>query len=402
MSDKFLNKNVLVLGSGVSGQGACKALYELGATPKLYDDFDDTAHFSASKIPVVSDFDMIILSPSILQRHPIVDYARQNNIYTIGEMELGYQICTSPIIAVTGTNGKTTVCSMLAKVLNSAGYKVCLAGNIGVPFSLAALNSDCDVTVLEVSSFQLLAIDKFAPHIAAITNISPDHLDMHDTMKNYVRAKFNITRNQNASDYLILANIDSKLLNGFNTKATVINMDECDSLDFDNNIKIVNQIAKIYRIKTDSITKTLKNFKPDRHRMEFVAKINNTVYINDSKATNIGATQYAIRQCDGTVALLLGGSDKGLQYDEIFVKLDEKVKSVFAFGQVAQKMKESAEKYGYQICICSSMQQAILKASALDVNFVLLSPAAASFDGFKDYKHRGEVFVEYVKSMSKL
>ncbi|MCL1953482.1 MAG: UDP-N-acetylmuramoyl-L-alanine--D-glutamate ligase, partial [Firmicutes bacterium] len=340
----FKDKRVLIIGAGISGKGAYNALIHLGACPIIFDDSCDVVDCK-----ILDNVDIVVISPSVKLTHLLVQTAKRKGMYICGEIELGFAIHTmghnsqSPTIAITGTNGKTTLCRMLNQLLQLSGRTVCLAGNIGVSFSSAASLMDYDVSILEVSSFQLQSIDFFAPKISIITNISPDHLDIHDNMQEYVNAKFAITKNQTKDDYLLLGDIDQKYLQGLKTKAKVIHLGVSTQetelmpqlhLSGEFNHRVLYQVAKIFKISDDLVRQTIDSYVSDSHRLEFVARVGNTDYINDSKATNIGATLYALSQVKGSIALLLGGSDKGLDYNELFVKIPTNVHYIFAFGNI--------------------------------------------------------------------
>ena len=429
----FENKRVLIMGMGISGKGAFNALLTLGAVPFAFDDKYDKVNLS-----ILDDIDMLVLSPTIKHSHPMVVAAHSRGMYVIGELELGYQIHLNkkgsavPIIAVTGTNGKTTLCRQLAQMLQNAGKSVCLAGNIGVPFSLEVTKSKYDVVVLEVSSFQLMSIDKFSPHIAIITNIAPDHLDIHNDIEEYVGAKLNIFKNQTERDYAIINedflmhNSQFSILNcgellkcrmrnaecRIDAKINLENTSIIQNSEFriqnsaktclhtNTNKSILSKVADILGLSQDIVDTTLHYYVPDRHRIELVDTIGGKKYINDSKATNISATLYAISHFEDSIALILCGSDKGLEYDELFLKMPNNVKHILACGAIAKTLQASALKYNKIVTIHDDLKQATLYASTLDVDTILLSPSSASFDQFKDYKHRGDTFCEIVKELA--
>lgn len=420
MQKNFIDANVLIMGGGVSGVGAKYALERRGAHCFL---FDDSLYSTIPKIP----YDYIVVSPSITKQHYIFDFAAENNIPIISEIELGYIFNEGKIVAVTGTNGKTTVTELITQILNNGGNNAVSCGNIGVSFALSAVQDGYDTAVVEVSSFQLENVTNFAPDVAIITNISPDHLDRHGSMENYGKLKLKISAYQNSNNYLVLSADDIPLwaLEGFTTKAQVLftsvkekvrgayllggniyYFDELicprDSLRLGGNHNVSNALcaicaAKLMGISTSAIVETLGTFEADAHRMKYVASVNSKAYYNDSKGTNIGATVCAAAAMPSSTCLILGGSDKGYEYDELFNKLPDSVKRVVAIGETANKITEAAKRQNFNNITCAdSLLSAVEKAAEGDEECVLLSPASASFDMFKNYKDRGEQFEKIV------
>jgi UDP-N-acetylmuramoylalanine--D-glutamate ligase len=412
--EDWRDKRVLILGAGISGQGAYKALLEVGAMTCIYDDNPiyksiDNCNTHSNKdivcdnqVNSIGNFDMVVTSPGIPMSHRTIALAQQLGIYTIGELELGYQLHTAKhghnisIIAVTGTNGKTTLCKMITHMLSLAGYKACLAGNIGMSFAQASVLLDYDIVVLEVSSFQLSNIDKFAPHIAILTNITQDHLDVHANMQQYIDCKLNISRNQTQSNYTILCDVHDSYIYDYQPSSTLINLHLHDNY---NNNRILEEVSTLLGISSNVVQLAIDTFKPDRHRLEDVATINNTTYINDSKATNVAATLYALTQVKGTVALILGGSHKKLDYQELFDNLPNTVKYIFGYGDIKQLLSDIATTRGIYIQTCDNLRQATQLASNTSVDTVLLSPATASFDNYTNYQARGDAFCSYVREL---
>lgn len=409
---------VLILGKGVSGMGAADALKAANIDFELTDetDFDEKIN---------GDFDLIVVSPSVTLNHRAFAVAAKLGIEIIGELELGFRLCDKPIVAVTGTNGKTTTTELIAQMLKSR-YAACATGNIGRSFSKDATKK-YDVYAVEVSSFQLETVSKFRPNIAVITNITPDHLDRHGNMKEYARLKLSIAKNQKADDYLILSadgialelmedfapdcNVIYTSLNGRVHGAYVLN-DKIFWLDefvcFVNRIKmqgihnVANALsaiaaAKLCGVETNEIVKVLGRFDTDAHRMKYVASVNGVAFYNDSKGTNIDAVDKAMQSMPSSFCLIAGGSDKGYEFDGLFDKNNRNLLKVCAIGETANKIAEAAKRNDFKnVEICESLKAAVISAYRSGAENVLLSPGTASFDMFANYAARGEEFERIV------
>lgn len=423
MGINFKDASVLIMGSGISGCGAKFALESYGAKCFM---FDDKLFATIPKV----DFDYIVVSPSLPLTHKVFEFANSRNIPIIGEIELGFMFNKGQIIAITGTNGKTTVTELIGKMLNMANKKASICGNVGISFAQTAANGGYDYAVVEISSFQLETIVSFRPHIAIITNISPDHLDRHGTMASYANLKKRIAVNQTPNDYLILSQDDIKIeyLEKFCPQANVLYTslrgkvpgaymhknniyfyDEliCSrsqiKLDGDHNVgNALSAIcaAKLANVDNDSIIKVLGNFESDAHRIKLVSSVSGKEYYNDSKGTNIAATIKAAACMNGSTCLIAGGSYKGYEYDELFAGLPKNVTRIVAIGQTAKKIYEAGfrNKF-YEITIENTLEKAVVSASWGDEINILLSPASASFDMFKNYEDRGEQFERIVKGL---
>lgn len=399
--ENFYAKNVLVIGEGVSGKGARKALKESGAN--LIDRNADS-------------IDLIVVSPGVPPEDEIFSFAATRGIKLIGELELGYLICHAPVIAVTGTNGKTTVTSLTGEILARGGYTPLVCGNIGISFAAAAMDNQYDIAVVEVSSFQLETIDKFHPDIAVITNITPDHLDRHGSFEHYCEIKRRIALNQTEDDFLLMP---SDL---FLPKSRVILVGEKGDcrLDGDDIVfmdkKLLNKseiklpgrhnlynvmnaacAATLCGISGDTIAAAVSNYRPKRHRVEFVAEKHGKRYYDDAKGTNIGAVLSAVACMEGSVCLILGGSDKGYGFEELLDKLPPSVIEIVAEGETKDKIAAACRKKNFlRVSICNDLAQAVKKAAAGDAACVLLSPGVASFDSYTGYEQKGEHFVKLV------
>lgn len=423
MLKSFLSMNVLIIGNGISGQGANYALTEKGAKCFIFDD-------KVNNIIPKCKFDLIVVSPSICKSHAIYQYARENNIKLIGEIELGYLLNEKPIIAVTGTNGKTTTTELIGKILANGNIKPLVCGNIGKSFARAVLSDDYEIVDLEVSSFQLESIDKFKPNIACITNISADHLDRHSSMDEYINTKLMIAKNQTEDDMLILSqdDIPLKALENFMPLSQVFYIStrgvvkgayqlknklyffdeyicDCDRLKIHGQHNISNALmaicaCKLAGVSTVAVVEALSTYESSNHRLRLVDTIKGVSYYNDSKGTNIGATIKAVLAMQADTCLILGGSDKGYEFDELFSNLPNTIKKVYAIGSTAKKIFAAAYRNRfYEVEIKESLRDAVIDASRINIQNVLLSPATASFDMFKNYEDRGEQFVKFVEEL---
>lgn len=413
-------KKVLVYGRGVSGNGAFLALKAKGIKCVIRDG-DEYANDK-------NNYDAVVVSPGVRPDHPIFKkYAGK----IISELDLGAIFAKKPYYAVTGTNGKTTTAELAGRLLG-AKYKTRVTGNIGESFALDAL-SDYDAFVVEASSFQLNSSRIFAPHVAAILNITPDHLDYHGDMYAYAKAKLNIATKQTENDYLILSADDLPigLLSDFCPKSKVLYTSVrgktdgayledgkiywlgekvCSRLDVPlkglhnvSNALAAIAIAKIAGISNDEIVGALAGYVQADHRVKYVCAINGVAFYDDSKGTNVAATLKAMDCMTGSYALIAGGSDKGYEYDELFTDCAKLPKKVAAIGETAEKIVAAAHRHGYHsVEKCASLEEAVTEAFGSGADNVLLSPASASFDMFSSYAERGERFVKIVGELKNI
>ncbi|WP_353892205.1 UDP-N-acetylmuramoyl-L-alanine--D-glutamate ligase [Proteinivorax hydrogeniformans] len=447
---EFKNKRILVLGAGRTGVGIAKVLKLEGADVVVNDGAsseslkNDLEKLSQLDIEAVVGGhpkslldpkpDFIVKNPGIPMDIPFLESARSKNIQVVSDVELISSFTDAPIIAVTGTNGKTTVTSLIGHILTGAQRQVSIGGNIGYSIADAVYESDSEFVVCEVSSFQLESTQRFAPKIAVVTNISPDHLDRHLNMNNYVESKLNVCINQNESDYVVLNKRDlyakrfadatrgdvywfsrfdevrdgaylqdGKIYFAEGGKSKVV-MD-LDSVQLKGEHNIDNVLASIVATRLagmslQQISKTIASFKGVEHRLEYVTEIDGVQFYNDSKATNSNSTIQAINAFDRPLILLLGGYDKGEKFDELATALHGGVREIITFGQCKDKLKETLSKKNKNITSISNIEEAIkiaiIKAQEGDV--VLFSPACASWDTFKNFEQRGKKFKELVLS----
>lgn len=396
---------------GISGISAYNFLQAHGANAYIYVDKRTKQEEGYNYLNKFSDiskikFDYAIISPGVqIIGNKNLKKLKEQGIMLLSELELGYLFCKGKFIAVTGTNGKTTCVNLLNHVL-SKKYKSHICGNVGIPITSIcdATTSDC-VVICEVSSFMLELISpNFMPDIAVITNITPDHISRHKTFENYVNAKLNISEYQTNTQHLIVPNelkdiqtqanlvvvnkigkYKSKLLGEFNQK----------------NIELCYQIAQLLNISQKEFKHQVKTFSPVKFRMENLGKKRGITYINDSKSTNPNSTVEAIKAMQKPVVVLLGGSDKGNDFYDIF-KLKNKIRLAVIYGQTANKLEADALFMGFNnFCKFESLNEALyyLKQLTKRGDVVLLSPACASYDEFNNYIERGEFFNKYVSEV---
>lgn len=443
-------KRVLVFGAGRSGIAAAKLLQKLDAAVVLYEENKNTdtaslkdkldtgrnfkAYFGNFPDQGLDRIDLMILSPGISAGHPFVMSVKKKGIPVWGELELAFRNSRGKVIAITGTNGKTTTTSLTGEIMRTYFKEVFVAGNIGKPYSDIALETtDESVSVIEVSSFQLETIHTFRPNISVILNITPDHLDRHHTMDNYIGLKKDITRNQNMDDLCILNYDDEnikKIADRIKTRIMYFSgerqlknglyLDEGDivyardghteKICNVNELKILGRhnyenvmagvgIAVSMGIPAKLIYKAVTSFKGVEHRIEYVDTINGVKYYNDSKGTNPDAAIKAVRAMNRPTILIGGGYDKGVTFDNWIMSFEGKIKTLVLLGQTAEKIAETARKYGfYNIIMAKDLKEAVTAGAKMAVpgDAVLLSPACASWDMFESYEERGKLFKEYV------
>lgn len=446
-------KRVLVFGSGKSGIGAAELLGQVGACPVLYDgnpDLDKEAvlHKTASiketdiyagGLPeeVQKSLDLAVLSPGVPTDLPLVKSFYEQGLPVWGEVELAFRTGKGRVLAITGTNGKTTTTALLGKIMEDAEDSVFVVGNIGTPYTSKALEMTEDsVTVAEISSFQLETIEKFAPCVSAILNITEDHLNRHHTMEEYIRVKELIVKNQKPEDVCVL-NYEDPVLREFgknivpqtvyfsserrlekgifledgqiilkteDQEISLVKTDDLKLLGKHNfeNVMAAAAMAYYAGVSVESIRKSICEFTAVEHRIEYVTEKNGVVYYNDSKGTNPDAAIKGIQAMNRPTWLIGGGYDKGSSYDEWLNSFDGKVKSLVLIGQTKEKIREAAERLGVCSCIlCEDLQEAvkICAEKAQPGEAVLLSPACASWGQFDNYEQRGDCFKEYVKNL---
>lgn len=438
----FENKKVLVLGLAKSGESAARVLNQLEAIVtvndgKPFDENPAAQDLLAEGIKVVTgghpldlleeDFAVMVKNPGIPYNNPMVERAMALKIPIITEVELAYLISESPIVGITGTNGKTTTTTLIADILNADGKVAKLSGNIGFPASDVASKSTADETlIMELSSFQLMGIEAFQPKIAVITNLFSAHLDYHGSQDNYEAAKWRIQENMTADDFLVLNFNQAKLRDRATlTSAQVVPFSTTEivetgayvsdgqiyfkgdkimavaglSLPGEHNVENALAaicVAKLSGVSNAAITRVLKTFSGVKHRLQYLGQKAQIKFYNDSKATNILATQKALSGFDNhTLWLLAGGLDRGNGFEELSADVDD-LKGMIVFGETAPKLRALAESLAIPVYdsknVATATVLAYSKAEAGDT--VLLSPANASWDQYKTFEQRGDLFID--------
>ncbi|PKG42418.1 UDP-N-acetylmuramoyl-L-alanine--D-glutamate ligase [Psychroflexus sp. MES1-P1E] len=399
-------------------------------------DFEEGGH----TVSRLQEADLIVKSPGISDDLEVIKNLRESGIKIVSEIEFASWFTGANIIGITGSNGKTTVTNMVYHILKNAGLSVSMAGNVGFSFAEQVARQSFHNYVLELSSFQLDGVEDFRPHIAILTSITPDHLDRyHDNFQEYIQAKFKITKNQTKDDFLIYNKDDKVIVNWLEkntvkaqlipfTKTRIIA--DLSAFIEDNKINIklnrnlftmsVNDLsvkgdhntrnamaastaARLLKIRKQTIRESMESFQGVEHRLEQLGKINKVAFINDSKATNINATFYALDSMTAPTVWIVGGVDKGNVYEELLPLVNEKVKAIVCLGIDNQKIYNSFSNCVDTIIESSNMSDAVAKAYELteDNDAVLLSPACASFDLFENYEDRGRQFKEAIQYLKK-
>ncbi len=422
MIENYKGKKVTVVGLARSGVAAARLLSNLGSEVYVTDSAGNEklkgiagdlksrgifVEIGKHSIDFIRNKDLVVTSPGVSSKSQPLLWADELKVPVVSEIELSWSVCPATVIAITGTNGKTTVTTLVAKVLEAAGRKVWTLGNIGKPFSqeVMSMHSD-DFVSLEVSSFQLEKIAAFKPKVSVILNFTCDHLDRYKDMLEYLTAKKRIFMNQTREDYLVL-NYDDPVLRDLakETKANVIFFNASSkSQDAGRNLNpnhyAVMAVAKIFGISEDSCKEVFQNFKGVEHRLEQVRIINNIEFINDSKATNVDSVVWALNNMQKPVILIAGGRDKNSDYRAISDLIKQKVKLIVLIGEAKEKIR-AAFLGLLPIAEASSLEEAIKESfrRAQSGDCVLLSPMCASFDCFENYEHRGMFFKEVVNKL---
>ncbi|MBE3587806.1 MAG: UDP-N-acetylmuramoyl-L-alanine--D-glutamate ligase [Thermoanaerobacteraceae bacterium] len=447
-------KKVLVVGAGKSGLAVSRFLAAKGArvtltdrkggasfNPPLASLVPPEVELVLGHYPVMreGDFDLVVTSPGVPWTAPPLVRARELGLPVTGELELAFHFARAPVVAITGTNGKTTTTSLVGRIFLDAGVRTLVAGNIGLPLieGVEAYGPG-DLIVVEVSSFQLETVRHFRPHVAAILNITPDHLDRHGTMEGYVQAKARIFAGQGEGDYTVL-NYDDPITRELagqcpgrviffsrqhNLEAGVFVRDgqivirdggalvsvmPAREVAIPGGHNLENALAavacaRVRGIGTEQLAHTLRTFSGVPHRLEFVAEINGVSYINDSKGTNPEASMKALEAYDRPIVLLAGGKNKGNDFTAFARRVKEKVRVLVVLGQCAAEMERAARAAGVEdIRRAADFREAVLIAhrAARPGDVVLLSPACASWDMFRSYEERGDLFKQIVRELAR-
>ncbi len=451
----------LVVGAGISGISAVGLLDEIGASGTILFDGNQSADRSAilkrinekktlkHDVEIIigdiddeklNEVDIAILSPGVPLDNPLSIRIKEHYIPIWGELELGYKTGKGRVVAITGTNGKTTTTSLVGAIMREQYSETYVVGNIGLPYTEYTLSmTDESMTVAEVSSFQLETIQDFCPVVSAILNITPDHLDRHHTMEAYIDAKFCVTKNQ-GKDLVCVLNYEDELIREripyvkakvvfFSSKTEltagvylkgedilykesedkeavkVCTIHDMNLLGVHNyeNVMAAIAITANAGVSLDNIRKAIREFEAVEHRIEYVKTVKGVKYYNDSKGTNTDASIKAVEAMVTPTVLIGGGYDKHSEYDEWIDSFKDKVKELVLIGETADKIEETARKKGFiNITRCDTLEEAVLVCHKLACEgwAVLLSPACASWDMFKSYEERGRLFKEYVNKLS--
>jgi len=443
-----MGQKVLVIGAARSGLASAEFLAKQGnqvilTDMKQQESMADLAQLGVSFLwgvqPDVASLapDYIVMSPGVPLSIPPVVYAKAHNIPVIGELELAYRSCKAPFVAITGTNGKTTTTTLTGELLKKTGRNVFVGGNIGVPLaSYAADLSQDDVVVAEVSSFQLESIDTFAPHLALMINLTPDHLDRHGNMETYLACKANIFANQTEQDYLILNYDDAALrslagtskgkvlffsqkhileegvyLDGqdvvlrLNGESVVICREDEIAIKGKHNLENAMGailLAYLSGVFVEDIRQVLMQFQGVAHRLEPVRSYNGVLYVNDSKGTNPDSTIKAIEAYDNPLVLILGGLNKGSDFAQLAALVKARVRSAVVLGEAKDSIIQALQQAGFEHYTAADTFEEAVRVAAAQAeqgDVVLLSPACASWDMFKSYEERGDLFKQIVNSL---
>ncbi len=449
------NKKVLVFGTGISGIAAANLLEDQGACPVLFDGNTQLKEADVrEKLPAgskaeimigdlseekMSELALVVLSPGVPTDLPLVNQLRDKGLKIWGEIELAYEFSKGDVLAITGTNGKTTTTSLLGAIMQHAKESAFIVGNIGIPYTqIAEETKENSVTVAEISSFQLETIEQFRPKVSAILNITPDHLNRHHTMEEYIRVKELITENQQKEDTCVLNYEDEILrefgktlhcqviffsslrtlergiyLNGemieYNDGTKITEICSVKELNLPGRHNYENVCAAVamalaYGISLEDIRYVLVRFKAVEHRIEYVTEVNGVVYYNDSKGTNPDAAIKGIQAMDRPTLLIGGGYDKDSAYEEWINAFDGKVRYLVLLGQTREKIAKTAKACGFEdIVMVDSLEEAVhfCAEHANPGDAVLLSPACASWGMFPNYEVRGKMFKELVYQLKK-
>ncbi len=426
----LVNKKATVFGLGKSGIASVRklvslgvkvaatdsnALVDTGAIEKLGVELEIGKHTLKS----IEGADLIVVSPGVHLDIPVLEEANKRGLPIISEIELAYNFLTKPIIAVTGTNGKTTTTTLIGEMLKAAGKKVFVGGNIGSPL-VEVDDRGLNYIVAEISSYQLETVDKFKPWISVILNVQPDHLERHHTMDEYVRQKARIFMNQRGDDYVIYNEDDPmvkkmvlgakcQVLGFSKNRASEIITLKPEEIRIPGRHNLENSLAAASAASLCGVSKevaasVLKTFSGVEHRIEYVVNIDGIDFYNDSKGTNPDSTMVAIDTFPKRgIVLILGGRDKGTDLAPMVEKVQKKVKEVVLVGEAAKRFEDALRSNGYDRIhhAGASMEKAVRKSFSLASpgDVVLLSPACASFDMFSNYEERGRVYKEMVRKI---
>lgn len=426
---EFDYKNVLIWGYGKSGRAVENVLKDIGVNYRIYDKkikVNGGNYISKLSGRILKKFDLIVLSPAVSIYNKYVKLAEKLGVKIIGELEFGFWFTSADVIAVTGTNGKTTTVKLITDALKCAGYKVGCYGNIGDPLT-NAYKVDLDYIVCEVSSFQLETTDAFAPYVGVLLNVDKDHIDRHKTVETYIETKKSLFKNCDNSDYVVLNMTDKNCekisneivgrqvnfncKNGFelkcgeicfNGKKEVVLNENLINYTYSDNILATACVLKSIGLNLDLLNKIPINESCVPHRLEKFLEYNGVSYYDDSKATNPHATLKAVNTIKGNIVLLLGGRNKDFNFNELISNLPNNVTKIITFGESGKDINKICKKYNilcYRVKWLYNVTNILYNVTNFGDN-VVLSPACASFDEFDGFDKRGDFFKKIVKEMT--
>lgn len=415
-------KKVTIIGAGKSGIALAEFVVRLGGIPKisdnnpavsLGDEFRSWAKGHNVLLETgghtknfIEESDVLVISPGVRIDAPPVLWARAKNIPVMGEIELAYRFCTKPIIAVTGSNGKTTTVNLIKEVIEHSGKRACLCGNVGTAFASQVLDlKDYDYVVLEVSSFQMESIIEFKPYIAVWLNFTQNHLDRHKDLQEYFDAKKRLFMNQTKHDFAVLNAQDpwiAKAVPSIRSSVRYFNDPQSPNTKAVRNPNhlAVMEVGAILGISAEACREVFAGFKGVEHRLEFVRNLNGVDFVNDSKATTVESGRWALESIQKPILMICGGRDKNLDYSVLRDLVKIKVKKMLVIGEAQAKLKDTFENV-VSVEECGQLESAVRRAKemASPGDCVLLSPMCASFDMFKNYEERGKVFKKIVQDL---
>ena len=416
-TDYFKNKKVIIAGLARSGLACANLLHDLGARVSVTDNQDsDATRLNASKLKsnnikfelgrhqpeFLKENELLVISPGVPNEALPIVWAKQSGMPVISEIELAWMLCPATVVAVTGSNGKTTVTTLIGRILAAGGKNVFTCGNIGNPFAGEVEKMrEGDFVSLEVSSFQLENIQKFKPKIAVVLNFSPNHLDRYKNIREYLEAKKRIFMNQDKSDYLVL-NCDDPVLKGLAKEALSQVATFTKEEKFNPNQSAVLAVGSILGIERKLILDIFKDFKGIEHRMEYAAEINKIKFINDSKSTTVDSAMWALGNIEGPVIMIAGGKHKGVDYGVIEDLARKKVRNLILIGEAKERIRSALGEFlptEEAVNLEEAVEKAYKKAKPGDC--VLFSPMCSSFDMFLNYEERGRVFKRAVQDLLK-
>lgn len=409
----YSSKKILILGLGLSGRSMVQFFLDKRAEVLAYDDKADEISFDlCSKVSIISDdelksFDLIALSPGVDPNHILCKKANNFKIEIIGEIEIGLLELNCKVIAITGTNGKSTVTKLITHILNDWNIKALALGNIGLPITSCINQLQDSIAVIELSSFQIDCLKSKSIDIGIILNVTPDHLDRYQNFEGYRNSKLSMAYFIKEGgtfylpqDLLSLSKQEKVRVQAYDEKK--LELKPIKSIR-DKNLNAALKICQHFSLTKEQILKSIESFEPLEHRFEFVKNIDGVNFINDSKATNLESLFYALENVDGQCILIMGGKDKGFNFSKCIKPFNSKVKKIYVLGESLKRIKEALE-INYEINECKNLDEAVKRSFNENANkiCILFSPGCSSYDMFKNFSERGEEFKKCVNDLSEV